>query len=122
MRVRVLAMMMAVLCGSAAAQPRSPSSPSRQAACIGPEKLAVQAAQTRPGSGGTWNYTARIANYSMQPIRFDLRFVMHNAQPNRDIFSTQSLGGRTYREYVLANGLSVSDATRIIEGIRLTCR
>jgi hypothetical protein len=65
---------------------------------------------------------ARIANSSAQTIRFDVRFVMANAQPNRDIYSTQSLNSRTFREYVLANGTSIVDGTRITENTRLTCR
>ncbi len=93
-----------------------------QSSCIGPDRLSIQYAQTRPGSGGTWNYVARIANASMQTIRFDVRFVMVNAQPNRDIYSTQTLNGRTFREYVLANGTSIADGTRITENTRLICR
>lgn len=93
-----------------------------QTACLGADRLAIQFAQTRPGSGGTWNYVARIANSSMQPIRFDVRFQMLNAQPNRDIYGTQTLNGRTFRDYVLANGPSVVDGTRITEATRLVCR
>jgi hypothetical protein len=93
-----------------------------QQSCLGADRLAVQYAQTRPGSGGTWNYVARIANSSAQTIRFDVRFVMVNAQPNRDIYTTQSLNSRTFREYVLANGPSIVDGTRITENTRLTCR
>lgn len=93
-----------------------------QHSCLGADRLAIQYAQTRPGSGGTWNYVARIANSSQQTIRFDVRFVMANAQFNRDIFATQSLNSRTFREYVLANGPSIVDGTRITENTRLTCR
>ena len=93
-----------------------------QQSCLGPDRLAIQFAQTRPGSGGTWNYVARIANSSMQPIRFDVRFQMLNAQPNRDIQATQTLSSRTFRDYVLANGPSVVDGTRITENTRLICR
>ncbi|MDB5377480.1 MAG: hypothetical protein JWR00_1926 [Rubritepida sp.] len=93
-----------------------------QQTCLGPDRLAVQYAQTRPGSGGTWNYVARIANSSMQPIRFDVRFQMVNAQPNRDIYSTQTLNSRTFREYVLANGTAMVDGARITENTRLICR
>lgn len=93
-----------------------------QQSCLGPDRLAVQFAQTRPGSGGTWNYVARIANSSTQPIRFDVRFQMVNAQPNREIYATQTLNSRTFREYVLANGPSVVDGTRITENTRLICR
>lgn len=93
-----------------------------QQSCLGADRLAIQYAQTRPGSGGTWNYVARIANSSTQTIRFDVRFVMVNSQPNRDIYSTQSLNSRTFREYVLANGTSIVDGTRITENTRLTCR
>lgn len=93
-----------------------------QQTCLGPDRLAVQYAQTRPGSGGTWNYVARIANSSMQPIRFDVRFQMVNAQPNRDIYPTQTLNSRTFREYVLANGTAMVDGTRITENTRLICR
>lgn len=93
-----------------------------QTSCLGTDKLAIQYAQTRPGSGGTWNYVARIANSSQQPIRFDVRFSMLNAQPNRDIYGTQTLSSRTFRDYVLANGPSVVDGTRITESTRLICR
>jgi hypothetical protein len=93
-----------------------------QQSCLGPDKLSIQYAQTRPGPGGTWNYIARIANSSMQSIRFDIRFTMANAQPNSDIYSTQTLNSRTFREYVLANGTSIVDGTRITENTRLTCR
>ncbi len=93
-----------------------------QRACLGADRLAVQYAQTRPGSGGTWNYVARIANSSLQPIRFEVRFQMVNAQPNRDIHPTQTLPGRTFREYVLANGTSILDGHRITESTRLICR
>jgi len=94
-----------------------------QQSCLGSDKLSIQSAQTRPGSGGTWNYVARIANASAQTIRFDVRFLMANAQPNRDIIPfTQSLNSRTFREYILANGPSIVDATRITENTRLLCR
>jgi hypothetical protein len=110
----------AVLTLGAASVP-STGAPAQQT-CLGPDRLAVQYAQTRPGSGGTWNYVARIANSSMQPIRFDVRFQMVNAQPNRDIYSTQTLNSRTFREYVLANGTAMVDGTRITENTRLICR
>lgn len=93
-----------------------------QQSCLGPDRLAVQHAQTRPGSNGTWNYVARIANSSARAIRFDVRFIMANAQPNRDIYPTQTLNSRTFREYILATGTAVVDATRIIGNTRLTCR
>lgn len=108
-----LVLMVALGCASAA---------QAQQSCLGPDRLAIQFAQTRPGSGGTWNYVARVANSSMQPIRFDLRFQMINAQPNRDILTTQTLSSRSYRDYVLANGTSVVDGTRITESTRLICR
>lgn len=95
----------------------------QQQSCLGADKLSIQAAQTRSGPGGNYNYVARIANASTQTIRFDVRFVMANAQPNRDIIPfTQSLNGRTFREVVLASGPAVVEGARIIENVRLMCR
>ena len=93
-----------------------------QPACLGPAKLAIQAAQTRPGSGGSWNYVVRIANASTQAIRFDLRFVLPNTQQNHELYAPQSINGRSVREIVLASGTAVLDSGRITENIRLTCR
>lgn len=93
-----------------------------QQGCLGPDRLSIQFAQTRPGSGGTWNYVARVANSSMQAIRFDLRFQMVNVQPNREIAGTQTLNSRTFRDFVLGNGPSVIDGSRIADGTRLICR
>ncbi|MDB5413236.1 MAG: hypothetical protein JWR10_1571 [Rubritepida sp.] len=91
-------------------------------ACIGPEMLRVDESYARPGSGGTFNYLARISNSSMRPIRFDVRFLMNNAQPNRDNSGVQSLPARTFRVYTLGNGLGLSEPIRISQAVRLICR
>ena len=90
--------------------------------CVTVGLLRVDAGFSRPGSGGTFNYSAQITNVTNRRMRFRITFRMTRAQLNPANASTIYIlppGGSQI--YLLANGPEISTPIRVVGGVLLSC-
>lgn len=90
--------------------------------CLSTNVLRVDAAFSRHGAGGTFDYSVQVSNLTMRPVNFRVTFRMTNAQVNPQIlgqvFTLPAYGNRII---VLGNGRDQSVGTRIAGGVILAC-
>jgi hypothetical protein len=99
-----------------------PASAQTQGSCVTANLLRVDAAFSRPGSGGTFDYSVQITNLTARPVTFRLAFRMTNAQMNPAIIARpQTLPRQASQIFVLGSGLALSTPIRITGGVLLTC-
>ncbi|MEI6162499.1 MAG: hypothetical protein WCP77_21935 [Roseococcus sp.] len=102
-----------VLAGPAMAQSGS---------CITGGLLRVDAAFSRHGAGGTFDYSVQVSNVANRPVTFRVGFRMTNAQVNPMILSQSfNLPLNGNRIIILGNGTELSTAGRIGGGVQLNC-
>ena len=90
--------------------------------CLARNLLRVDAAFSRHGAGGTFDYSVQISNVSGAPVTFRVGFRMTNAQVNPQILSQAfTLPAHGNRIIIVGNGREQSVATRIGGGVLLTC-
>lgn len=121
----MLAVLMGLLAGPALAQGQGAGSGSGSGLgqnCISAGMLRVDAAFSRPGSGGTFNYSAQIVNAANRPVRFKITFRMSNAQPNpQNLSMVYTLPPHANQIFMLGSGLDLSTSSRIGGGVLLNC-
>lgn len=113
MSLRFLALALCLLPGPALAQGGS---------CVASQALRVDAAFSRHGAGGTFDYSVQVSNMTGRPVTFRVNFRMTRAQVNPQILSqpfTLPVAGS--RIILLGNGPEQSTPTRIGGGVVLTC-
>jgi hypothetical protein len=90
--------------------------------CLTSNQLRVDAAFSRHGAGGTFDYSVQVTNLTTRPVSFRVTFRMTNAQLNPQIlgqvFTLPPSGNRII---VLGNGREQSLTTRIAGGVSLAC-
>lgn len=90
--------------------------------CLTGNMLRVDATFSRPGAGGTFDYSVQVTNQSGRPVTFRVGFRMSGAQVNPAIlsqaFTLPALGSRII---LLGSGAEVSTTSRIGGGVLLTC-
>lgn len=108
-----LAALIATLSGPALAQGQN---------CVSTGLLRVDAAFSRQGSGGTFNYSVQLSNAANRPVRFRITFRLPTAQPNPANLSTvYTLPPHANQIYLVGNGLELSTASRIGGSVLLNC-
>ena len=86
----------------------TPSVAQTQGSCVTGNLLRVDAGFSRPGSGGTFNYSAQVTNLTARPVTFRIAFRMTNAQPNQAVLARpQTLPGQASQVLVLGNGMAL---------------
>ncbi len=113
MSLRFLALAFCLASGPALAQAGS---------CLTNQVLRVDAAFSRHGAGGTFDYSVQVSNMTSRPVTFRVNFRMTRAQVNPQILSqafTLPVAGS--RIIVLGNGPEQSTSSRIGGGVVLTC-
>jgi len=90
--------------------------------CITSGLLRVDAASTREGAGGTFNYLAQISNVTNRPVTFRITFRMTSAQVNPQILGRSfTLPRNGSGLFLVASGTRISTAQRIGGGLLLNC-
>jgi len=90
--------------------------------CVTGGLLRVDAAFSRPGAGGTFNYSVQVSNLSNRPIIFRITFRMTNAQVNPELLRRNfTLPVHGSGILVLGNGTEVSTLSRVGGGVSLNC-
>ena len=90
--------------------------------CVTGGLLRVDAAFSRPGAGGTFNYSVQVSNLSNRPITFRATFRMTNAQVNPELLRRNfTLPVHGSGILVLGNGTEISTLSRIGGGVSLNC-
>ncbi|MBX9748337.1 MAG: hypothetical protein K5Q68_01860 [Roseococcus sp.] len=113
MSLRLLALALCLASGPALAQGGN---------CVANQLLRVDAAFSRHGAGGTFDYSVQVTNLSPRQVTFRVSFRMTNAQVNPQILGQAfTLPPNGNRIIVLGNGRDQSLSTRIAGGVTLTC-
>ena len=101
----------------------SPSLASAQSGnCITSNLMRVDAAFSRHGAGGTFDYLIQVSNLSQRPVTFRVTFRMTNVQVNPQILGRPfTLPPNGNGLIILANGREQTQSTRINGGVQLTC-
>jgi hypothetical protein len=90
--------------------------------CLTTNLLRVDAAFSRHGAGGTFDYSVQVSNLTARPVSFRVTFRMTNAQVNPQILNQVfNLPANGNRIIVLGNGRDQSVSTRIAGGVSLAC-
>lgn len=90
--------------------------------CITGNLLRVDAAFSRHGAGGTFDYSVQVSNIGSRPVIFRVTFRMSNAVVNPQILGQSfTLPANGNRIIVVGNGREQSVASRIGGGVVLTC-
>jgi hypothetical protein len=90
--------------------------------CVSSSVLRVDAAYSRHGAGGTFDYSVQVTNVTARPVTFRVSFRMTNAQANPQILGQSfTLAPNGNRVIVVGNGRDQAMATRIGGGVTLTC-
>lgn len=90
--------------------------------CLTGNLLRVDAAFSRHGAGGTFDYSVQVTNLTTRPVSFRVTFRMTNAQVNPQILGQAfTLPPNGNRIIVLGNGREQSVSTRIAGGVGLAC-
>lgn len=91
--------------------------------CVTDGQLRVDAAFSRAGAGGTFDYSVQVSNLSNRPITFRITFRMTNAQVNPQLLRRSfTLPVHGSGILVLGNGTEVSTLSRIGGGVLLSCQ
>lgn len=109
------------LCGLALGLASGPAL-AQGGSCVTNQVLRVDAAFSRHGAGGTFDYSVQVSNMTGRPVTFRVNFRMTRAQVHPQILSqafTLPVAGS--RIIVLGNGPEQSTPTRIGGGVVLTC-
>jgi len=100
----------------------SGKAPAQTGNCIAGGSLRIDAAFSRHGAGGTFDYSVQVSNVSNRPISFRITFRMSNAQVNPQLLRrsfTLPVNGNAI--YILGNGTAISNSARIGGGVLLSC-
>lgn len=90
--------------------------------CVTGNLLQVNAAFSRPGAGGTFDYSVQVTNLTLRPVVFRVRFRMTGAQLHPAILRQAfTLPARGSGLIILGNGTELSTTNRIAGGVLLTC-
>ncbi|UPY36444.1 hypothetical protein [Sediminicoccus sp. KRV36] len=99
-----------------------PGQAQAQANCIAQNLMRLLEGRSMPGSGGTFNYAVRVVNAVNRPLRFEVTVRLPAVQPNRSLLGRRfTLQPGQEQVIVYGNGLELSNPSRIISGIQLTC-
>lgn len=90
--------------------------------CITSSQLRVDAAFSRHGAGGTFDYSAQVTNVTNRPVTFRVGFRMTGARVNPAILGQAfTLPPSGNRIIPLGNGTEQSTSSRLMGGVQLNC-
>lgn len=90
--------------------------------CLTANLLRVDAAFSRHGAGGTFDYSVQVSNLTTRQVSFRVTFRMTNAQLNPQLLGqVLTLPANGNRIIELGNGREQSVGTRIAGGVSLAC-
>jgi hypothetical protein len=90
--------------------------------CVVRNLLQVNAAYSRDGAAGTYDYLVQVSNLTRQALRFRVQFQMTGAIPDPRLASTNfQIAPHGSLVIPMANGRVRAEASRVRAGVTLIC-